>query len=216
VTIARRPPGRAATDFWMLCHDDHTGRLLVAQRVADVGLASALLAELAFENRVELHDGEVVPVSTRPPNDAVVHQVLDQLHGEDRLPVQVWLRHLAQTSYSAMAGRMVRQRLVTEIGGRRGLFGRLQTVYQPTDPNVACWPAARLHIFLLERRVFTESDMFLVGLARATGLHRRAVEGGGRGAERYLDEVVTSAPAVLQELLAHTAAVVSSAVMTGH
>src|SRR4051812_26204752 len=108
MTHAYRPAAAlAATDFWMLSHHERSGQLLVPGRVVAIGLAAALLAELLAEDRIGFDRQQmVVPVTEFPPRDAVAHQVLDQLHGEDRLPVQVWLRHLAQSAYEAVAGRM--------------------------------------------------------------------------------------------------------------
>jgi hypothetical protein len=97
----------------------------------------------------------------------------------------------------------------------RRLLGRSRTVYRPVDPNVFGWPAARLHIFVLKQRVFTEADVVLAGLAKVTGLHLRAVEGGGPAAERYLDAQLTSARPLYRQLFTHTAAVVGSTVMSG-
>src|SRR4051794_3300488 len=89
----RPPPALAATDFWMLSHHERSGQLLVPERVVAIGLAAALLAELVAEDRIGFDQQQmVVPVTEFPPRDAVAHQVLDQLHGEDRLPVQVWVR----------------------------------------------------------------------------------------------------------------------------
>ncbi|WP_432824744.1 GOLPH3/VPS74 family protein [Dactylosporangium sp. CA-092794] len=209
----RPPPALAATDFWLLSHHDRSGRLLAPYRVVAIGLAAALLAELLLEERIGFDEHHrVVPVTEFPPRDALTHQVLDQLHGEERLPVQVWLRHLAHTSYEAVAERMLRRRLVVKLEDRK-LLGRSRTVYRPVDPNVAGWPAARLHVFLVEQRAFTEPDAVLAGLAKVTGLHLRAVEGGGRVTESYLDTVVAGTRPLFQQLFAHTAAVVGSAVM---
>jgi len=211
----RAPAALAATDYWMLGHHERTGQLLIPGRVVAIGLAAALLVELLAEDRIGFdQEHRVVPVSEFPPRDAVTHQILDQLHGEDRLPVQVWLRHLAQTAYESVAGRIVRQRLAVRVEDRR-LLGRSRTVYRPVDPNTFGWPAARMHIFLLEQRVFTDSDVVLAGLAKVTGLHVRALEGGGPPAERYLDAQLATARPLYRQLLTHTAAVVGSAVMTG-
>ncbi|MEV6924549.1 GPP34 family phosphoprotein [Dactylosporangium sp. NPDC051485] len=129
--------------------------------------------------------------------------------------MQVWLRHLAQTAYESVAGRIVRQRLAVRVEDRRLLGRRSRTVHRPVDPNTFGWPAARLHIFLLEQRVFTDSDVILAGLAKVTGLHVRALEGGGPTAERYLDAQLAAARPLYRQLLTHTAAVVGSTVMTG-
>jgi hypothetical protein len=216
MTHAYRPAAAlAATDFWMLSHHERTGQLLIPGRVVAIGLAAALLAELVAEDRIGFDQQHmVVPVTAFPPRDAVAHQVLDQLHGEDRLPVQVWLRHLAQSAYEAVAGRMLRQRLVVRVEDRR-LLGRSRVIYQPVDPNLSGWPAARLHIFVLEQRVFTDADIVLAGLAKVTGLHMRAVEGGGQTAVRYLDEQIAGARPLYRQLFTHTAAVVGSTVMSG-
>ncbi|GAA4243158.1 GOLPH3/VPS74 family protein [Dactylosporangium darangshiense] len=210
----RPPPALAATDFWMLSHNEHTGQPLAPHRVVAIGLAAALLAELLLEERIGIHHDNVVPITAYPPRDALTHQVLDRLTGEEPLPVQVWLRHLTQTSYEAVAERMLRQRLVVKVGDRR-LLGRSRITYRPVDPNVAGWPAARLHVFLREGRPFTESDAVLAGLAKAIGLHHRALEGSGRSTESYLDAVIASAGRPYHQLFAHTAAIVGSAVMAG-
>ena len=58
-----------AEEFFLIAHDDHTGRGLLDADVLAVGLAGAVLAGLVLAGRVTVLDGKVALMDERPAGD---------------------------------------------------------------------------------------------------------------------------------------------------
>ncbi|RKN48673.1 GOLPH3/VPS74 family protein [Micromonospora endolithica] len=204
-----------ADDFFRLCHHDSSGRPLLHPRVAGIGLAAALLGELAFTARIAVEHGCVRVTDRTSPSDAVAHKVLDHLLGEAGvLPIRTWLAFLGCSAYEDVAQRMTRARHLRPEESRRLL--RRTVTYVPTDINVAAWPAARLSTRLRHHEPLTDEDVFLAGLTRATDLHLRLLDGAPRAAFEFLTLQVEAAWRGTQELLHHTQAAVGDGVLSAH
>jgi hypothetical protein len=211
-----RPPELLADDFFRLCHNDHRGDLLLGERAARLGLASALLGELAWEGKVTVEAGYVHVRDRSAPPNSVTHQVLDQIIGERApKPIRTWLNFLSLDAYERVAGRMVDANQVTAHTVRRNLLKRV-TVYVPTEPNWFGWPRARLHTGLSYQRAgFSDLDVHLAGLAVATDLIHGVLDGGPDSAGHYLNHLLSQAHPVARELLDVTQAVVGDSVLSG-
>jgi hypothetical protein len=209
----RVPAPLVSSEFWMVAHDDRTGRSRLSPRLTGLGLACALLGELAFDDAVAVQDGVLVATSWIPPEDALTHTVLDHLHGEAGLSVGTWLQYLSRTAVDDVAARLVRLQVVRPVLERKLLARR--TVYLPVDRNRAVLPTARLTMALLNQKPLPPRDVFLLGLAQATGLHRRLLEYAPPQAENYLTFLLASASGLHQELLAHLDAVIGAGVIAG-
>src|SRR5207247_5419662 len=81
-----------ADDLFFVMHDDRTGRPRLHPRAVGLGLAGALLGELMLFARLSIQDGMLTVVDDRPPRDAVILTLLDQVLAE-RQPdgVRTWL-----------------------------------------------------------------------------------------------------------------------------
>ena len=88
-------------------------------------------------------------------------------------------------------------------------------MYLPVDRNQVVVPRARLQMALLNGRPLPPRDVFLLGLARATGLHRGLLEYAPPQAEDYLSFLLRSASGLHQTLLAHLDAVIGAGVVAG-
>jgi len=51
-----------ADDLYLIAHDDRSGRCRVSGRVAGLGLAAAILAELVLAELVTVHAGGIYPL----------------------------------------------------------------------------------------------------------------------------------------------------------
>ncbi|BCY13203.1 GPP34 family phosphoprotein [Actinoplanes sp. L3-i22] len=169
-----------ADDLFRLAHDGP--KLRVDQDLISIGLACALLAELAVTNHLTV-DGDILVVTgRRPPPDALAHTVLTEILSQpDPAPVPDWLRYLstrpAYTSaqfyaYDQVACRLVRSGDLVEVPRKR-LFGPPRSGYAPTDNNKAYWTCARLNTVAERGYEFDAFDQVLAGLCLSTGVYRR-------------------------------------------
>ncbi|OJF10774.1 Golgi phosphoprotein 3 GPP34 [Couchioplanes caeruleus] len=183
--------------------------------MAGLGLAAALLAELAFTDTIVIEHDQVHVISRTPPSDALAHTVLDQLAGETIAhTVRTWLAFLSQTSHEQVASRMLRSGHVRAETSRRLLTK--STTYVPTDANVAAWPWARLSTRLRNAQPLDAFDTVLAGLTLAADLHRHVLDGVPGHVITSLRQLIDTTPPSLRLLLHHTEAAIGDAVLTGH
>jgi hypothetical protein len=174
--VVLQQPRLLADDFYLIAHDDVTGRPRQPGRTVGLGLAGALLAELVLAGRVTVHDELVVVVNRQPPADALTHTVLDQLAGErQRQTVRTWLAFLGQQTAERVAGRLERDGLVQREESRRLL--KTEVRWRPVDISLAAWPGMRLRMLLERLQPMELSDVVLAGLVevppqdRTPGFH---------------------------------------------
>jgi hypothetical protein len=202
-----------ADDFFRLCHHDSTGRPLLHPRVAGIGLAAALIGELAFTDKITIDQAHLLVVACTPPTDALAHTVLDHMSGEAQvLPIRTWLAFLGGFAHDEVAQRLMRARHVRPKENRRLL--RRTVTYVPTDVNTAAWPTARLSMRLRQHQPLDHGDTFLAGLARATDLHLHILDRAPRAAFEYLASQVDAAWHGTREVLHHTQAAVGDGVLS--
>jgi hypothetical protein len=207
-----------ADEFWWLAHDDVTGEPRLAVRAVGWGLAAGLLAELLYEQRIRIAGGLVYLTGTRtPPRDAVAHAVFDQIKAESgRLLVRDWLAFLTTDAYGRVAGRLV---TAGHVAARTSGFWPLRsTRYVPVDVKTSGWPLARLALGLRLRKPVPFEDVFLIGLAEATGLDGWLIRDAMHRdwVRSYVRHLLTSLPAEPAQLLAQTRAAVGNALVAHH
>lgn len=201
-----------ADQFFLLAHDDVTGKCRLHQRVAGLGLAGALLGELVLLRHITIRSGVVVVIDSRPPDDALTHTVLDHLVAEPQPhPVRTWLAFLAQTSGDSVASRLERAGYLTRVPSRRPW--RTAARWVPVDMSAAAWPRTRLERLVANADAMTVADGTLAGLVSATGLAPEILWEARPRDRQYLDHVVSTLPSPLPELLAQTEAAVGNAVI---
>jgi hypothetical protein len=208
-----------ADEFFLIAHEDRTGRSRLHPRATGLGLAGALLGELMVNDRVRAHEGDLYVVNREPTGDPLSHDVLDLLIAQPQhRELRTWLAFLAQDAAVKVGERLLRAGVVEPVT-RRKLRGT-QTLYMPVNSNqrnMAAWAPVRLAEMLVRRRPMTLSDRVLVGLVAATGLTRHVLWDfqTHRDALVHLPTVVGSIPDDLRELVEHTEALVGSVLAAG-
>jgi hypothetical protein len=209
-----RRTGRLADDFFLMVHDDMSGRSRLSPRILGIGLAGALLGELAVYGAVRIKNGRLRPTDAKPPPDELADSVAQDVRSEPPLPVRDWLDYLSQEALARVGRRLEAEGLVSYKPPRMrlpGLAGR----WTPTDDSTARWPAVDVNL-KIHNGTADAHHLMLFGLTRATGLNhpsmweiRHLLQG-----QAYLDQVLTplSGSPPLPELLAHAEAAVGSAV----
>lgn len=208
--------GRLADDFWLMAHDELTGRARVAQRILGLGVAGALLGELAMSERVGVRDGCVVVLDSRAPGDAVAGVVLGYLAAEGRArPVRDWLVFLGESAAERVGARLSGAGLLVAHPSRVPL--RADRLV-PADTQSAVMPLVNLCTKAMRGRPVDASGAMLAGLAQATGLDHPGlweVRNTPRAARFLSETLAVLSPASLRELIRHTEAAVAGAI-TSH
>ena len=208
-----------ADQYFLIAHQDRTGRSRLHPRATGLGLAAALLGELILEERIGIADGELIILDRHPPADALSHDILDLLIAQPRhREVRTWLAFLSQDAEVRVGERLVRMGAVDLITRRRMLS--TETLYMPNSPgqrNAAAWAPARLANLLVRGIELSLSDRVLVGLVAATGLTRHVLYDFDmhRQAFHALPSAVGALPSDLRDLVEYAEASVGSALTVG-
>jgi hypothetical protein len=200
--------GRVADDLYLIAHDDVTGKLLLSPRAAGLGLAGALVAELALCGAVQVSAGGLAVTGYPPPGDQLTVDVLGVLDREPGWPpVRDWLAYLGRTAAGDVAGRLAGSGYLVRARGWR----RVRWV--PADPDCALAPVARVRSALDPYRPAGTGWVVLAGLAEACGLGQRLAQYLPAHYYQRLHPVVGQLDPGLLTLITEVRAAVDSAVL---
>jgi len=204
--------GRLADDLYLMAHHDVTGRPYLQPRATGIGLAGALLAELAMAGLLDVTPQEVTAISPVPPDDRLLAETLGQVAGErePHAPGE-WLQVLGHTATAGVARRLAGAGFLTELSSRLPWrAGR----WVPADSDCAFMPLTRARQALDASRPVTAQAAALAGLAAACGLETRLLSYAppARG-RRSPQDAAAMLPPDLRELIAQAQAAVDSAVL---
>ncbi|OKI49360.1 hypothetical protein A6A27_34995 [Micromonospora sp. CB01531] len=206
-------PMLLADEFFMLAHDDQTGRPRLHDSATNYGLAAALLAELGAAGRIHFNRGQLVVQDHRPPEDWLQHMVLARLIAEPQhTATRTWLAYLSATAHEQVATRLWQGGKVVPTQSRR-LF-RTTTIHVPTDINVAAWSWARLSQKLRRHEHLKPFDLALAGIARSVRLDQFILDGAPLSVSAHLRRLLEAAPPPMRDLLADLDTAIGSAVLS--
>jgi hypothetical protein len=211
--------GVLADQYFLIAHEDRTGRSRLHPRATGLGLAAALIGELILSERVGIVDGDLIILDRHPPADALAHDILDLLIAQARhRDVRTWLAFLSQDAAARVGERLMRVGALEPVTRRRMLS--TQTLYLPNNAeqrNAAAWAPARLANLLVRGADLSVGDRVLAGLVAATGLTRHVLYDFEmhRHAFHTLPDAVESLPGDLRELIEYTEASVGSVLTAG-
>lgn len=201
--------------YYLMAHADSTGKLRLNPRVAGLGLAASVLAELMLVGYASVENGDIVIIDARPPNDLLQHSVVDRILSEPtRHPIRDWLAFLGTSSVDEVAQRLVKAGVLHVIESRK-LFGGVDQRLEPVSMNDAAWPAVRLARALNHPADLELPDQTLAGIVKATGLSRHVFRDEPGGADdRRLEQLIAALPEPLRLLVVETEAAVARAVLS--
>lgn len=206
-----RGAGPLADDFHLMSHDSVSGEPWLTGRVAGLGLAGALLGELAVDHRIDLSGGTVVVVDRRPPRDALTGRMLGMLQSE-RHPMRDWLAFFGRTAAEDVATRLAHLGVLTRRTSRRPWR---DSRWVPIHPNSAALPAATLCTRLIRGEPLGEHNAILAGLTTATGLDQRVfweVRTVSASARHDVGAAVDGLDPFLRTLISHIEAAVGGVI----
>lgn len=214
VGLSQTRTGLLADDFFLMVHDDISGKPRLPDRILGLGLAGALLGELAVVGAIDVENEEVTLTGREPPPIALASEVFRELVAEPRLRVRDWLNYLSQRAPERVAGRLEAWGLMYLKPSRIPVLGGTGR-WTPTEGTNAGWPAIDVKLKIYNGKADAH-HLMLFGLTRATGLNHESLwEVRDRLQDpAHLEAALSpldSGP-VLLDVLAHTEAAVGSAV----
>jgi hypothetical protein len=204
-----------ADEFFLIAHRDYDGRPRLNSSALTLGIAGALLMELALHRKIRINPQSlelIVANTDQPPPDATAHAVLDQLVAEPEImSISTWLQFLGRTAVQRVADRLIRNGVV-----RPQLTGppwHRTVLHPPLDADEAILPAVRIRSVAGNREPVELSDALLTGLAAATGLDSFLLQDLNADGRQFLRDVIAQLPRPLMCLVAETKAAVGAAVL---
>ncbi len=171
---------RLAADFFLLAHDEFSGKLRISADLLGCGLAGAQLAELVVTDRIVVESGRVLVTDVsgdgaEPGADAgagdvgayVVESIRQQ---ETSHSVRAWVETFGGVLPELVARRLVAEGVVRHERGGRHLMRRRPGRYPATDLLAAARPRLRLEHLLRTPQEFDLSGAVLAVVVRALGV----------------------------------------------
>jgi hypothetical protein len=188
-----------ADEFYLVSHDEYTGKCHINARMCDAGLAGAVLAELALRQRIAIKNGLVTTIDQRPHRELVSDAALAEILKERaEHPVRVWVDYLRKDALEMVRRRLVNAGMIHRVESRGML--RTSVRFPAVDPNAAAAPRARLRYILDHPELLDESTAVLAGLVLAVGM-TELVTVRAREARQGLGQFVATLPDLLKEII---------------
>jgi hypothetical protein len=203
--------GRLADDLYLLAHHDMTGKPHLQPRAAGLGLAGALLAELALAGAAGIVAGAVMADQRAQPEDRLGRDVLGLIAAESKWhPVQDWLAFLSRTAADDVAARLASAGYLVPARSRRP---RRAARWAPADADCAFAPFTRVKSALHSSGPPDPQAVTLAGLAAACGLGPRLALYLPPGTRDRIDALVPLLDPGLAEVITQTQAAVDAALL---
>lgn len=205
---------RLADEFFLINHDQLTGKPVLCRDLLGSGLVTALLAELIMEGRLAVNDGRVTLLDPSSHDDQAADFIVTHAATQPRTyPVRTWTEMLDETAYELIARRLLRRGIVRRVRPRR-LLGRRRDLF-PAARREAVEPVLRLHAVVRNPAGVDPHPALSVVLIATAGAEH--VLGMGLDRDRIrkaVAELATGLSPDFTELIAGFAAVVAARLPT--
>jgi hypothetical protein len=204
---------RLAADFFLIAHDEFSGKLRISPALLECGLSGAQLAELIIAGRIVAESGRLLTADVRVDDGGevgayVVETIRQQTSTHSP---RVWVESFCELLPELIARQLVAAGVVRHEPGGRQLMRRRADRYPSTDLLAAARPRLRLEHMLRTPQDFDLSGAVLAVLIGALGAEALLDPELDRAATRELiGRLRTHLPAVLQELMEGVEAAVAA------
>ena len=204
-----------AEQFFLISHDEISGRPLVSIERVECGLVGAMFGELIIDGRLGIKDGFIVVLDREPIDgdlaDSLVNTVDRQATDHH---VRTWARELAPDAYRIIAERLIASGILRRERGRK-LFSYLGERYPAVDLYDVARPRLMLNHVLHNREEIDLNHALLAALLSVVGVESIFGQDMSRQTLRILvNSLINAMPAQLQELIAGIDETVTSISMT--
>ena len=161
---------RLAADFFLIAHDEFSGKLRISPDLLGCGLVGAQLAELIMANQLAVEGGRVLVTEVRGDGDEVTTYIAESISRQTSThSVRVWIDTFREVLYELVARRLVDEGVVRREQGGRQLMRRRPDRFPATDLLGAARPRLRLEHMLRTPQEFDLPGAILAVLVGAVG-----------------------------------------------
>jgi Golgi phosphoprotein 3 (GPP34) len=208
---------RLAADFFLIAHDEFSGKLRISPDLLGWGLVGAQLAELVMANRVVVESGRVLVTDARGDGTDEVGAYVAEgiLHQDTTHTVRIWVDTFRDVLPELVARRLVTEGVVRREQGGRQLMRRRPDRYPATDLLAAARPRLRLEHMLRTPQEFDLSGAVLAVLVGTLGVESVLDPGLDRSTARDLmTRLEDNLPADLRALIEGVRSAVAAVSLT--
>ncbi|SCL27369.1 Golgi phosphoprotein 3 (GPP34) [Micromonospora nigra] len=104
-----------AEELLLLAYDDETGKATMPRISLDLGMAAAVLVELALAGRIAYADGNLTVTDPTPVGEPVIDGVLERMAADDPKSPSSWVQRLRHGLRDRILGDLVSQGVVRDV-----------------------------------------------------------------------------------------------------
>ncbi|SDY37463.1 Golgi phosphoprotein 3 (GPP34) [Micromonospora pattaloongensis] len=202
LTADTGPGFTLAEEFFLIAHDDRTGRALLGGDLLAVGLAGSVLAGLVLAGRLTVLDRAVALMDSRPVGDPIGDPLIAELRQRaERRSVRAWIEYLCDGLTAAVAEDLAARGLIRIAEVRHPVTRRRTARYPAVDAARAVGPRVRLGHALGAPAPVDARTALLAEIVRATGLDGWFVDVYGPPVREQLARIDANLPRTLRALL---------------
>jgi len=161
-----------AADFFLIVHDEFSGKVRISLDLLCCGLVGSQLADLIVANRLAVEGGRVLVTDDRSEaRDEVGDYVVESISRQTSThSVRVWVDTLQEVLYELIGRRLINDGVVRREQGGRQLMRRRPDRFPATDLLAAARPRLRLEHMLRTPQEFDLPGAILAVLVGAVGV----------------------------------------------
>ncbi len=161
---------RLAADFFLIAHDEFSGKLRISPDLLGCGLVGAQLAELITDDRLAVEGGRVLATEVRDDGDEIGAYVVESISRQTSAhSVRVWVDTFREVLYELVARRLISEGVVRREQGGRQLMRRRPDRFPAVDLLAAARPRLRLEHMLRTPQEFDLPGAVIAALVGAVG-----------------------------------------------
>jgi hypothetical protein len=183
-----------AEELLLLAYDDQTGKATGSRIGLDLGMAAAVMIDLALAGRVAYVDGFLKVINPAPVDDPIAAAVLAKAAADDPHTPAQWLQRLRHGLRTRVLADLVERGVVQDVDETQ--MGVIHVHrYPTTDPAVEAEIRKRLAEALITREMPDERTAALATLLTATRMEPalRLPPEEAAEAHRRLEEIANGA-----------------------
>ena len=206
-----------AEQFFLIGHDEFSGRPAVSNELMECGLVGALFGALVIEGRLGVKEGKVHALDPEPTGEDLADKLVATVDRQSSYHrVRTWTEQLGGFAYRTIAERLVDSGTLRREAGRK-LLGRPGERYPAVNLYEAARPRLKLNHVIRHREELDLDQAVLAALLTAVGIEAvLGVDMNRESLRTVINSLLRAMPVQLQELLTGIDETVASISLTVH
>ena len=206
-----------AEQFFLIGHDEFSGRPAVSEELMECGLVGALFGALVIEGRLGVKEGKVYALDPEPTGEDLADKLVTTVDRQStNHRVRTWTEQLGAFAYRTIAERLVDSGTLRREAGRK-MLGRAGERYPAVNLYEAARPRLKLNHVIRHREELDLDQAVLAALLTAVGIEAvLGVDMNRESLRTVINSLLRAMPVQLQELLSGIDEAVASISLTIH